>query len=60
MSNSGLLRRVSTPPWNEEGVQLHLNLNRHGYIKRLINKTPYLAVGLTDLIQVGAYSIVRY
>jgi len=31
-SNSWLLRGILTPPWNEEDVQSHLNLRRHGYI----------------------------
>jgi len=31
-SNSPLLRGILTPPWNEEDVQLYLNLNRYGYM----------------------------
>jgi len=31
-SNSWLLRGILTPLWNEEDVQSHLNLKRHGYI----------------------------
>jgi len=34
-NNSWLLRGISTQPWNEEGVQLSLNLRRHGYISML-------------------------
>jgi len=33
-----LLRGISTRPWNKEGVQWHLNLNRYGYSSRYAKK----------------------
>jgi len=43
-SNSrSIVRGISTQPWNKEGVQLHLNLNRYGYISRSVTTAAHFA-----------------